>query len=212
MALITGTPVGTLTAQESLFVDSAPYIYIQDSRANPLYNPDGDGYYWQMSGTSTYKVYEIGCPYDVSFSENITINEVLCDTTGLQATVQQRQYLEFTFSIRSILPLSVLSVLMKGGTPTLNVSAGTEKFGFGAIDNTKFWHVYTPRVYDTSTGDYIWLYFHKAQFVDAWTLGMAFGTPWQLTGIKLRAVADTTKPALQIFGMFGRSDLSVLGS
>lgn len=210
MALVTGTPLGSITTQESLFVDSAPTIYIQNSLATPLYNPDGDGFYWQLSGTSTYPVYEIGCPYDVSFSENIVINDVLCDTTGLQATIQQRQYLEFTFSIRSIFPLSVLTVLMKGGTIDVDASAGTEKFGFGAIDNSQFWHVYTPRVYDTTVGDYVWSHFHKAQFVDAWTLGMAFGTPWQLTGIKLRASADLTKPAAQQFGMFGRSDSSVI--
>ena len=210
MALVTGTPLGSITTQESLFVDSAPTIYIQNSLATPLYNPDGDGFYWQLSGTSTYGVYEIGCPYDVSFSENIVINDVLCDTTGLQATVQQRQYLEFTFSIRSLFPLSVLTTLMKGGTIDVDASAGTEKFGFGAIDNSQFWHVYTPRVYDATAADYIWLYFHKAQFVDAWTLGMAFGTPWELTGIKLRAVADLTKPDAQRFGMFGRIDQSVI--
>lgn len=210
MALVTGTPIGTITTQESLFVDSAPTIYIQNSLATPLYNPDGDGFYWQLSGTSTYPVLEIGCPFDISFSENIVINDVLCDTVGLQATIQQRQYLEFTFSIRSLFPLSVLTTLMKGGTVDVDASAGTEKFGFGAIDNSQFWHVYTPRVYDTSAADYVWLYFHKAQFVDAWTLGMAFGTPWELTGIKLRAVSDSTKPAAQSFGMFGRSDASVI--
>ena len=210
MALVTGTPIGTLTSQESLFVDSAPAIYFQNSLANPLKNPDSNGFYWGMSGTSTYPVYEIGCPFDVSFSENIVINEVLCDTTGLQATVQQRQYLEFSFSIRSLFPASILSVILKGGTVTRDLVNHLEEFGFGSINNSLFWHVYTPRVYDEAVGDYIWLYFHKAQFVDAWTIGMGFGTPWQVTGIKLRAVIDTTKPAAQGFGMFGRSDLSVI--
>jgi len=210
MALVTGTPIGTITTQESLFVDSAPTIYIQNSLANPLKNPDSNNFYWGMSGTSTYPVLEIGCPYDISFSENIVSNDVLCDTTGLQATIRQRQYLEFTFSIRSLFPLSVLTTLMKGGTNTQDLVNHTSEFGFGAIDNSQFWHVYTPRVYDTTAGDYVWLYFHKAQFVDAWTLGMAFGTPWQLTGIKLRAFADLTKPAAQQFGMMGRSDASVI--
>lgn len=210
MTLSTGTPLGTITTQEGLFVDSAPSIYIQNYLAAPRSNPDADGFYWGMSGTATYPVLEIGCPYDVSFSENITINEVLCDTSGLQATIQQRNYMEFTFSIRSLFPLSVLTTLMKGGTATVNAGADTEKFGFGPINNSTFWHVYTPRVYDDTAGDYVWLWFNKAQFVDAWTLGMAFGTPWQLTGIKLRAVADTSKPSAQQFGMFGRSDASVL--
>lgn len=210
MALVTGTPAGTITTQEGMFVDSAPSIYLQNSLANPLKAPDADGFYWGLSGTATYPVLEIGCPYDVSFSENLAINEVLCDTSGLQATIQQRNYMEFNFSVRSIFPTSVLTVLMKGGTDTVNAGAHTSKFGFGPINNSIFWHVYTPRVYDDSVGDYVWLYFHKCQFVDAWTLGFAFGTPWQLTGIKLRAVADTAKPSAQIFGMFGRSDASVL--
>jgi len=38
---------------------------------------------------------------------------------------------------------------------------------------------------------------------------MTFGTPWTATGLKLRAFVDSTKPAAQQFGMFGRSDLSV---
>lgn len=210
MTLATGTPLGTITTQEGLFVDSAPSIYFQNYLANPRYNPDADGFYWGMSGTATYPALEIGCPYDVSFSENITINEVLCDTSGLQATIQQRNYMEFTFSVRSLFPLTILTTLMKGGTTTVNAGLDTEKFGFGPINNSTFWHVYTPRVYDDTVGDYVWLWFNKAQFVDAWTLGMAFGTPWQLTGIKLRAVSDTSKPSAQSFGMFGRSDASVL--
>lgn len=210
MTLATGTPLGTITTQEGLFVDSAPSIYFQNYLANPRYNPDADGFYWGMSGTATYPALEIGCPYDVSFSENITINEVLCDTSGLQATIQQRNYMEFTFSVRSLFPLTILTTLMKGGTATVNAGGETEKFGFGPINNSTFWHVYTPRVYDDTVGDYVWLWFNKAQFVDAWTLGMAFGTPWQLTGIKLRAVSDTSKPSAQSFGMFGRSDASVI--
>lgn len=210
MALVTGTPLGTITTQEGLFVDSAPSIYLQNSLATPLKNPDANGFYWNLSGTATYPVLEIGCPYDLSFTENIVMNEVLCDTVGLQATIQQRNYMEFTFSIRSMFPTSVLTVLMKGGTDTVNAGTHTSQFGFGPINNSLFWHVYTPRVYDDSVGDYVWLYFHKAQFVDAWSLGMAFGTPWQLTGIKLRAVADSTKPSAQLFGSFGRSDASVI--
>jgi hypothetical protein len=46
--------------------------------------------------------------------------------------------------------------------------------------------------------------------VDAWTIGMAFGTPWNITGIMLRGYADTNKPSAQQFGMFGRADASVI--
>ena len=84
-----------------------------------------------------------------------------------------------------------------------------KKFGLGKIDNNQFWHLYTPKVYDENAGDYIWLYFHKAQFVDAWSISMAFGSAWKLA-VKLRAFADTTKPTAQLFGMWGRSDLSAV--
>ena len=70
--------------------------------------------------------------------------------------------------------------------------------------------VYCPKVYDEDAADYIWIHFNKAQFVDAWTVNMPFGTPWNMTGIKLRAMADTTKPAAQQFGMWGRLDPSVI--
>ena len=96
---------------------------------------------------------------------------------------------------------------MKGGAVVK--TAPTEKFGFGKIDNNQFWHLYTPKVYDENAGDFIWLYFHKAQFVDAWNLSMSWGNPWKLA-LKLRAFADTTKPTAQLFGMFGRIDASVV--
>ena len=208
MSLSTGSPQGNLDVQEGLYLDSAPTIYFQDYTANPLFNPDADGFYWGMSGTTTYPAYEIGCPTDVTFSENITINEVLCDTVGVVSTTQQRNYLTMAFTVQSLFPLQTLRILLKGGAVTQ--TSPTQKFGFGPIDNTQYWMVYTPRVYDTTYGDYVWLHLHKAQFVDAWTIGMGFGTPWTVTGISLRAYADSTKPSAQQFGSFGRSDLSVI--
>ena len=161
-----------------------------------------------MSGTATYPVYEIGCPRDVSFTENLTINDVLCDTVGSKSTVQQRNYFEFTFTAQNFFPLQIVRILMKGGVVT---EAGlTQKFGLGEINNDQFWHVYAPKVYNTDVGDYVWTYFHRAQFVDAFTVAMTFGNPWQLSGIRLRAYADTTKPAAQYFGMFGRGDDSAI--
>ena len=206
--LTTGSPSGNLDVQEGLYLDSAPTIYFQDYTANPLFNPDADGFYWGMSGTTTYPAYEIGCPTDVTFSENITINEVLCDTVGVVSTTQQRNYLTMAFTVQSLFPLQTLRILLKGGAVTQ--TSPTQKFGFGPIDNNQYWMVYTPRVYDTTYGDYVWLHLHKAQFVDAWTIGMGFGTPWTVTGISLRAYADSTKPSAQQFGSFGRSDLSVI--
>ena len=208
MSLVTGTPVGTIESQEDIYLESAPSIYFQDSSADPLYNPDSDGFYWGLSGTSTYNVYEVGCPVDVSFTENITINDVLCDNIGVKDTVQQRNYVELQFTIQSFFPLQTLRYLLSFGAVT--ETAPTQKMGIGKINNNLSFMVYTPKVYDTDNGDYVWLHLHKAKFVEAWTINMSFGNPWQTTGLRLRAFADTTKPAAQQFGMWGRSDASVI--
>ena len=208
MALVTGTPIGNLDVQEDIFLEGAPTIYFQDSNADPLYNPDADGFYWGLSGTTAYPVYEVGCPTDVSFTENLTMNDVLCDNVGTKAVVQQRNYFEFSFSIQSFFPLQTLTHLLGGGTVT--ETAPTQKLPLGKINNDQYWHLYAPKVYNETVGDYVWIYMHKCQFVDPWSIAMTFGTPWKATGLKMRAFVDTTMPAAQQFGMFGRADASVI--
>jgi hypothetical protein len=208
MALVTGTPVGNLDAQEDIYLSDAPSIYFQDYTADPLWNPDGDGFYWGLSGTTTYPAFEVGCPNDVSMTEDITINDVLCDNVGVKDTVQQRNYVQFEFTIRSFFPYQTLRHLLAGGAVT--ESSPTQKFGMGTINNTQFWMVYAPKVYDTDNGDYIWIHLNKAKFVEAWTVNMPFGSNWEVTGLRLRAFADTTKPSAQQFGMWGRADASVI--
>ena len=163
------------------------------------YSPDAGGFYWGLSGTSTYNVYEIGCPTDMTFTENIVATDVLCDNVGVKATVQQRQFVEFSFSFQTFFPFQILRYLLKGGAVT--ETAPTQKFGLGKINNNLFFHCYCPQIYDEDTGDYVWVMLHKCQFVDPWSIAMSFGNPWKGSGIKLRAFADTTKPAAQQFGM-----------
>lgn len=208
MTLVTGTPVGNLDLQEDIYLDSAPSIFFQDATANPLFNPDSDGFYWQLSGTTTYPVFEVGCPTDVSLTEDIALNDVLCDNVGVKDTVQQRNYIQLEFTIQSFFPLQTLRHFLKGGAVTQ--TSPTQKFGFGPINNTQVWHVYAPKVYDQDNGDYIWIHLHRAKFVEAWTIAMPFGSNWTVAGLRLRAYADTSKPSAQQFGMFGRSDLSVI--
>ena len=208
MALVTGTPVGNLDTQEDIYLGGAPNIYFQDYTADPLFNPDGDGFYWNLSGTTPYPVFEIGCPNDVSFTEDLTINDVLCDNVGVKDTIQQRNYIQLEFTIRSFFPLQTLRHLLGGGAVT--ETTPTQKFGFGQINNDQRWMVYAPKVYNTDVGDYVWIHLNKAKFVEAWTINMPFGSNWEVTGLRLRAYADTTKPADQYFGMFGRSDVSVI--
>lgn len=208
MALTTGSPVGNLDTMEEIYLDGAPYIYFQDATADPLFNPDASGFYWNLSGTTTYPVYEIGCPTDVTFTENLTVNDVMCDTVGTKATIQQRNYVEFAYTLQSFFPFQALRLMLKMSAVT--DQSPKSMMGIGPVNNTLYYHVYCPKVYNTDVGDYIWLYFHRAQFVDPFSIAMTFGTPWKATGLKLRAYADTTKPEAQRFGMFGRSDVSVV--
>lgn len=208
MAITTGSPIGNLDTQEEIYLEGAPYIYFQDANANPLFNPDAQGFYWNLSGTVAYPVYEVGCPVDVSFTENLTVNDVLCDTVGTKATIQQRNYVEFSFSLQSFFPFQALRFMLKMGAVT--EQSPKQMMGIGPVNNDQYFHVYAPKVYNTDVGDYIWLYFHRAQFVDPFNINMTFGSPWRAEGLKLRAFADTSKPEAQRFGMFGRSDLSAV--
>src|SRR4030042_1524129 len=115
MSLITGSPPGTTVAQEDVYFEGAPTIFIQQYEAPLWKNPDANGFYWGLSGTATYNIYEIGCITDSSFTENLTSSDVLCDNVGVKDTVQQRNYVEFSFTIQSFLPLAVLRHLLKFG-------------------------------------------------------------------------------------------------
>lgn len=208
MALITGSPVGNVDTQEEVYLEGSPYIYIQQTEANPLNNPDADGYYWGLSGTTTYPVFQIGCVQDVSLSEGVTMSQVRCDTIGDKAAIQRRDYVEFTLTVLSLFPLTTLRHLLNMSAPT--VSANIEKMGIGAINNNRYYMAYCPKVYDPDTGDYVLFHLHRVQFVDAWTINMKGGDAWTVTGLKLRGFADENKPAGSSFGTIVRSDESAL--
>jgi len=210
MALITGSAYGTTTQQEEIYLEGVPTIFIQDYEADLMFAPDSDGFYWQLSGTNTYPVYEIGCVTDVSLTEDLTLNNVLCDNKGVADTVQARNFIEFNFSVQSFFPFTVLRHLLLFGAVTENAVTHTEKFGMGKINNAQAWHVWAPKVYDEDAGDYVAIMLHRCKFVDPWSIDMPFGSNWTASGLKLRAYVDSTVPAAQQFGMFLRSDASVI--
>lgn len=210
MALITGTPYGTITASESIYPTSAPYIYFQDYSATPMFNPDSELYYWQLSGTATYPVYAFECVEGVSFTEGKTLNDVVCDNIGVVSTVEVRDYVEFQLGVKSIYPLSNLARMLNMSAATVNAGTNSEKVGIGTINNNQFWHVWSPHVYDTSAPDYMGIYLHKVKFVEAFTIDMPYGTAWSVTGLRLRGYADTTKAASMQFGTIVRFDASAL--
>lgn len=209
MSLATGTPVGNIVSQEDTFIEGAPYIYFQDNRATPLNNPDAQTYYWGLSGSSTYPVYNLGCIQNVNLTEGLTMNDIRCDTIGVKDTIQKRDYVEFNLEVLSQLPLTVLRHIMKLGTAP-STGSGFETQGITTIDNAQRYMVYAPAVYNQQAAGWLMFHLHRAKFVDAWTLNMRYGDSWQLTGIKVRAYADQSKPANQLFGVIKRFDAAAL--
>lgn len=203
-SLVTGSAQGNVISQEELYVEGSPYIYFQDDNANPLFNPDGQSYYWGLSGTSTYPAYLLGCIQDVSLTQGLTMNDVRCDTVGVKDTIQKRDYIEFNLTILSQMPLTVLRHVLNISVPS--TGTGYETAGIGQINNSQHYHVYAPKVYNVDAAGWLMFYLHKAKFVDAWTMNMVYGGPWTLTGVKLRGYANDSYPSNQIFGVIRRAD------
>lgn len=203
-SIVTGSAVGNVDSQEELYLEGSPYIYFQDNRANPLNNPDAQNYYWGLSGTTAYPAYLLGCIQDVSLTQGLTMNDVRCDTVGVKDTIQKRDYVEFNLTILSQLPLTVIRHVMNLSAPS--TGTGYETVGIGQINNSVHYMVYAPKVYDDDAAGWLMFHLHRAKFVDAWTMNMVYGGSWTLTGIKLRAFADDSKPAGQQFGVIKRFD------
>lgn len=205
---ITGSAIGNITQQNETYVEGAPYIYVQDYRAAPLFNPDSDGYYWGMSGTTLYPAFLLGCVQNVKWSEDVTLNMVRCDTVGDKAAIQKRNFLEVTFDLQSVFPFGILSSLIKGNLPT--TGSGKEKMGIGTINNNQYWMLYMPKVYDEVNGYWLMGQFHRVQFTGKFTWDWQYGNNLKITGLNARAMYDSTKPANQAFATLAHFDASLL--
>ncbi len=208
MALVTGTPLGVINTQDDLYLDVAPTIYFQDYDADELNNPDGDGFYWGLTGSSTYPVYELACYEDVRWASEYESNAIRCDTVGDKGQIQKLNHIDLTFTLKTLMPLATLTHILRGGAVTTTPGA-TEKMGIGQPNNQQYYHYYFPVVYDETAGDYIAVTAHKAQFVDAWEIAFSYGTPATL-GVIFRAFADSSKPADQLFATVIRADPSAI--
>jgi len=208
MALVTGTPLGEINAQDDIYLDSAPGLWFQDATADPLNNPDGDGFYWGISGSATYPAYELDCYDTVAMAAQIENNPVRCDTVGDKATIQKVNSIDVTFNLKTFFPLETLTHILRGGVVTVTAGA-TEKMGIGQPKNQQFWRLYGALVYDETAGDYFCFTGHKAQFVDAWTIAFNYGVPSTLA-VTMRVFADDSKPSDQLFMTLVRADPSAI--
>lgn len=201
--------VGNRSAQEDQFLEGAPSIWIQErvTGVNLLNNPDSDGYYWGLSGTSSYPAYEIGCYEGVSLGESIDINTIRCDKEGDQAGISKRNYVEVSFTLKSLLPFAVVAKLLNWSS--VLTSSDYEKTGIGVIDNNKFYRMTLVKVYDDASGDYVLFQGHRVQFVQNSQVQMTYGQPWSVE-VTARAYADPNMPDAQKFMTVIRHDAAAL--
>ena len=211
MALVTGAAIGNIVEQDSeIFIEGAPWIYMQDYQAAELNSPDGDGFYWGLTGSTTYPVYSMACYEDVGLGQDLTVNAVRCDKVGDTAVIQKLNHLEFTFALSTLFPLTTSRPILRGSTVFTDVGAGLEKMGIGPINNAQYWRLYLPKVYDEDNGDYVSITIHRVQFVDAWTIAMPSGDKWMVGGISAWGLADDTLPSAQQFATIIRADPSAI--
>jgi hypothetical protein len=212
MALITGTPTGNIITPPNLYLDQPPTFWIQDRETTAgatvglLNNPDGDGFYWGLSGTTANPVYEVGCYENFVIADVRTINMIRCDTTGVRGAIQKRDQINVTFTLKTPFPLATVAKLLNLG-PVTTTPGATEKVGIGVIDNSKFYRAYFASIYDQTTGDYVNGTFHRVQFTSAWQWNFVYGQPATFT-VQASAFADEAKPQDQYFATIIRADPS----
>jgi len=130
------TPTGTSTCEEDIFIEGGPNFWIG---GDTQYSPDDNGFYHGVVGTAADPLYCIGCYEDFRFRDNVTLNDIQCDTVGVRSVTKVRNYLEVTFTLKSLLPFEHLNIFMKGGGVTNNAAENTSKFGLGEIDNNTYY-------------------------------------------------------------------------
>lgn len=208
----TDTPIGPELGAEQIYIEGGPNIWIQDSEAPLLHDAptgDADGFYWGLSGSAAYPVMEIGCYDDLQIIDSRTGRAVTCAALGTVQQMQRRDALEVQFTLKSLLPFSILRHLVGGGPVTHNAGEETEKMGLGTLYPNQHYHMLLSRVYDEDVGDYVSITLHKVQFTEATPLAMPYGAEWTY-GIRAMALADADLPVKQRFATMLRYDPSVL--
>jgi hypothetical protein len=201
------TPTGTIVTAEEIYIENAPEIWFGGVAQ---YSPDADGYYYGITGIAGNPVYKLGCFEAFQFRDNVTINELRCDTSGLVKRTQTRDFLVCTFTLKSLLPLTMLTHILRGGTVTWNDAENAEKMGLGLIDNSTFYKFFFSRIYDDAAGDFVSVTGHRCQFTGNFQVSAPYANAWTVTGVEIAFYADTTLPDDQQFATVVRVDASAL--
>lgn len=209
MALTTGSAFGNTITQTEKYIEGAPQVYIADLNCPYGFGPDSDGFYWQLSGTALYPVYQLGCYENVAFGDNLTINMVRCDTVGDKDAIIKRNYMELKFNLKSFLPIDNIAPFFgTGWSATVhNAIQHTEKWGFGLFDNSKYYKVYFPKVYDDTNGEYVAITGHRCKLMTHGDITFTYGQAWSVP-VTVRCMAyDALLPTAQLFATIVRSDI-----
>lgn len=199
-------PTGTLNSPESIYLDGGPNVYYHGV---PKYNPDANGYYWGITGTEATPVYTLGCYENFQLSDNAAVNEIRCDTQGVVGSVSQRNYLEATFELKSMFPLSQLKILLRWSSALTVPAEDVEYAGIGEINNQDYHLLYFSKVYDPDAGDWVSVTGHRVQFMWDGAWQFRYGDEWTV-GCRVRFYSDETKPSDQRFATAVRYDPSVI--
>lgn len=199
-------PTGTINTQEDIYIEGGADLWFGGVAK---YSPDANGYYWGITGTSETPVYKIGCYENLQLADNLTMNDIRCDTVGVVGSITRRNFLELTFDLKQMLPLSELNHLLRWSGSLQVPADDVEYAGIGDIDQNVRHKVYFSRVYDLDTGDWISITGHRAQFEWSGAWQFRYGNPW-LVGVRCRLYADEDMPAAQRFATVVRYDPSVI--
>jgi len=202
------TPTGQINVGEDIYLEGGPTVWFQSADAPLANDPDSNDVYYGLSGTGTHPIYEIGCYDDFQFVDEVTTNAVQCQALGTVDELQRREHLMATFTLKSLLPFSILSRVMRGGAVITAALDGTEAFGLGEINSQKY-HLYFARQYDPDTGDYVSITCHRAVFTNASPLSTPYADAWNIP-VEMKVLADRSKPRDQRFATVLRLDPSVI--
>lgn len=197
-------PTGTTILQEDIFIEGAPDLWVGGVLK---YAPDVNGFYWGITGTPALPVRKIGCYENFRITDNLTINDIRCDTIGVVGNITRRNFVEGSFDLKSFFPLSTLKVLLRLSSSLAIPDA--EFAGIGEINQQDYTLIYFSKIYDTDAGDWISVTGHRCQFQWDGDMQFKYGEPW-MVGVKFRMYANQLLPSSQRFATMTRFDPSAL--
>lgn len=199
-------PTGTINVGEDVFVEGGPDLWFGGVKKH---SPDANGFFWGITGTAGTPVFKVGCYENFQLADNLTINDVQCDNVGIKGETVRRNFLEATFDLQVLFPLTQLDLMLRLGSSLLDATADTEYASIGEVVQDVFHNVFFSRIYDAATGDWVSVTGHRCSFRWNAPLQTRYGEKW-MVGVAIKFFADENLPAAQRFATMVRWDPSAL--